>query len=426
MKDIITKTKPMLLILAAVFFFVLIISLIFDLQYSGLFTILLLTSIALYFVLNPTLKKFSFTVWVFVFVSAAMFYPFLFDTWIGIDLAILIVPLIQIIMFGMGTTLNIADFSRVLKMPRPVLIGLALQFTIMPSLAVLISNIFNFDSEVSAGIILVGSCPGGVASNLMAYLAGGNVALSVTMTTSSTLISPVMTPLLMQTLAGKLVPINFLAMMLSIFNMIIVPVVAGVFANRILYSLDGWIARSKNLLIISFSLLIVGVLLGFIDKSIFGIFSPLKTGLILGFILLGIVALTKYIMSNILSKDNTWMDRTLPLVSMFGICFIIGIITARSSEKLLTIGLALIAASIIHNLSGYLLGYWLAKLTKLDEKSCRTVAFEVGMQNGGMASGLAMNVLKSASAALPSAIFGPWMNISGSVLATWWKRKKID
>jgi BASS family bile acid:Na+ symporter len=83
----------------------------------------------------------------------------------------------------------------------------------------------------------------------------------------------------------------------------------------------------------------------------------------------------------------------------------------------------LIAAAIIHNFVGYILGYWVARAARLDESSCRTVAFEVGMQNGGMASGLAMNVLKSAPAALAPAIFGPWMNISGSVLATWWHRK---
>jgi BASS family bile acid:Na+ symporter len=108
---------------------------------------------------------------------------------------------------------------------------------------------------------------------------------------------------------------------------------------------------------------------------------------------------------------------------MAGICFIIGIITARSGEKLLTVGLALIAATIMHNFIGYVLGYWVAKAVRLEEKSCRTVAFEVGMQNGGMASGLAMGVLNSAKAALAPAIFGPWMNISGSMLATWWHRK---
>jgi len=105
---------------------------------------------------------------------------------------------------------------------------------------------------------------------------------------------------------------------------------------------------------------------------------------------------------------------------MFGICFVIAIITARASDKLLSIGLALIAASVIHNLTGYLVGYWAARLLKLDEKDSRTVAFEVGMQNSGMASGLAINVLKSAATALPPILFSSWMNVSGSVLASFW------
>lgn len=130
-----------------------------------------------------------------------MIYPPAFDTWLGVNLAILIVPLIQIIMFGMGTTLNIHDFERVFKMPGPVLIGVFLQFLIMPSLAMGLVFLFDFEPAIAAGIILIGSCPGGVASNLMVYLAKGNVALSVTMTSVSTLISPIMTPLLMKTLA---------------------------------------------------------------------------------------------------------------------------------------------------------------------------------------------------------------------------------
>ena len=380
---------------------------------------------AVYFSSNAKLKQFAFTIWVFVFVVTSLFYPFVFDTWVGINLAILIVPLIQIIMFGMGTTLNISDFTRVLKMPKPILIGFALQFTVMPLTALGITQVFNFDNEISAGIILIGSCPGGVASNLMAYLAGGNVALSVAMTTSSTIVSPVMTPMLMEVFAGKFVPINFVQMMMSILNMIIVPVVAGVIANKILYSSDSWIGKQKNLLITIPILFFLAIIIFQLDINLLGVFSSIKSGLILGFLLLGLVSLVKYIMVFILGNTANWMDKTLPLVSMFGICFIIGIITARSSDKLLSIGLALISASIIHNFIGYTLGYWIARLTKLDEKSCRTVAFEVGMQNGGMASGLAMNVLKSASAALPAAIFGPWMNVSGSILATWWKRKKI-
>jgi BASS family bile acid:Na+ symporter len=108
---------------------------------------------------------------------------------------------------------------------------------------------------------------------------------------------------------------------------------------------------------------------------------------------------------------------------MAGICFIIAIITARSRNELLTSGIWLILAAMLHNGIGYLLGYLGARAARLKEVDCRTVAIEVGMQNGGMATGIAMNVLQSAKAALAPAIFGPWMNISGSVLASFWRRK---
>jgi BASS family bile acid:Na+ symporter len=119
------------------------------------------------------------------------------------------------------------------------------------------------------------------------------------------------------------------------------------------------------------------------------------------------------------------MDRVLPLVSMIGICFIIAIITTRSREQLLTVGLAIMAAAVMHNTAGYVLGYWAARLLRLSETVSRTVAIEVGLQNGGMASGLAINVLQSPAAALAPAIFGPWMNISGSILASWWHRRPV-
>ncbi|MGC9342193.1 MAG: bile acid:sodium symporter family protein, partial [Bacteroidales bacterium] len=145
-------------------------------------------------------------------------------------------------------------------------------------------------------------------------------------------------------------------------------------------------------------------------------------GLVIGFALIGLVSLTKLVVSILNGPDN-WMDRLLPIISMAAIVYIIAIITARSSEKLLTVGLLLVGASIIHNLTGYFLGYRLSKLFGLAESDCRTVAFEVGMQNGGMASGLAMSVLKSPLVALAPAIFGPWMNVTGSVLATYWHGK---
>jgi BASS family bile acid:Na+ symporter len=108
---------------------------------------------------------------------------------------------------------------------------------------------------------------------------------------------------------------------------------------------------------------------------------------------------------------------------MGAICIVIAIITALSRDKLLQVGLALIAAVAIHNGAGYLLGYWGSRLAGLREVDCRTVAIEVGLQNAGMASGLAISVLKSAEAGLAPAIFGPWMNVSGSILASWWRAR---
>jgi BASS family bile acid:Na+ symporter len=154
-----------------------------------------------------------------------------------------------------------------------------------------------------------------------------------------------------------------------------------------------------------------------------------KDGFVVGFILIGVVAFAQLIVRIMLKGPEHWMDKVLPLVSMVGICFIIAIITARSAEELKKIGLLLIFAGILHNAIGYILGYWGARAARLSENDCRTVAIEVGLQNGGMASGLAMTVsdiaTDNAKVALAPAIFGPWMNISGSVLATWWRRKPV-
>jgi len=383
-------------------------------------------SLALYFMSHPLLKSFAFTAWVFAFVAASMVYPVAFMTWLGVDLKILIVPLIQIIMFGMGTTLSVADFGRVFKMPWPVLVGFVLQFSVMPLTGLALARAFGFEAEIAAGVVLIGSCPGGVASNLMTYLAGGNVALSVTMTSCSTLVSPLMTPFLMDKLAGQFIEIEFLKMMFGIVNMIIVPIVAGLIANRILYSRHKVFASGTVLALVGAASILLAAGIGFLAPAAvftYGDASLQKDGFVVGLSLIGVVALAKLVISVCLKGPENWMDKALPIVSMAGICYIIAIITARSRDDLMAVGAYLIAAAVIHNFVGYILGYWFARAARLDESSCRTVAFEVGMQNGGMASGLAMNVLKSAPAALAPAIFGPWMNVSGSVLATWWHRK---
>ena len=370
-------------------------------------------------------QKYAFTLWVIVAVASSMSAPAAFRSWFGMDLKVLIVPLIQVITFGMGTTLSAKDFRNVLTMPWPVFIGIALQFVIMPLVGFTIAMTFGFPPEVAAGVILIGSVSSGVASNVMTYLAGGNVPLSVTITASTTLLSPLLTPFWMKTLAGRLVPVDFVAMMLSIFNMIIIPIVAGLAANRLLYGTNKRTSPAVMLAISAPVFLALAAAAAATPTRWWGGLAVLKHGVLLGFLLLGLTALAKLVIAIMLKGPANWMDKTLPVVSMAGICLIIAIITAQSRDQLLSVGPLLILAAIVHNGTGYGLGYAGARLARLDESACRAVAMEVGMQNGGMASGIAIDVLKSTSAALAPAIFGPWMNVSGSLLAGWWRRRPV-
>ena len=311
--------------------------------------------LAVYFQLHPKLNIIAFTFWVFTLTTWGLYFPAHFTSWGDFELGRLTVPLIQLIMLGMGATLSVGDFLRALRMPQAVLIGMALQFSVMPILGWAIAVSFGFPDEIAAGVVLIGSCSGGVASNVMAFLAKGNVALSVTMTACSTLMAPLMTPLAMRLLAGRFIEIEFVAMMIAVVELVILPVGAGLVLNRLL-------AGRRGLL-----------------------------------------------------------ERILPGVSMGGICFILAIIAAGSRDELLRSGAALLGAALLHNLAGYVLGYYAAGACRLKETDRRTVAFEVGMQNGGMAVGLATTVLKSPAAALAPAIFGTFMNVTGSAVASWWR-----
>ena len=136
-------------------------------------------------------------------------------------------PLLGIIMFGMGMALRLDDFRIVFSRPRDVLIGCLAQFTIMPLLAWVLARLFALDDALAIGVILVGCCPGGTASNVITYLAKGDLALSVGMTATSTVFAPVLTPLLVSLLAGETVDVDEAGMLLSILWVVILPIVAG-------------------------------------------------------------------------------------------------------------------------------------------------------------------------------------------------------
>ncbi len=324
---------------------------------AGPLLIIFFIALAISFRGFPLLKGFSYTVIIFAAVTTALYYPKAFIEMNGFVFATLITPLIQLIMFGMGTSMSFKDFAGVAKMPKGVLIGVVSHFIIMPSLGFTLANLSGFPPEIAAGIILIGCSPNGMASNVIAFLAKANLALSITITAVSTMLAPFLTPLLMKLLAGAFIKINVLDMMFDIFKMVIIPISAGLLFNKFL------------------------------------------------------------------SGKAPWLDKAMPLVSMFGIAFIIVIITAAGRESLLTIGPALILIVLIHNLSGYMLGYWSGRLFKMSERDCRTIAIEVGMQNGGLASGLAKGMGKMATVGLAPAIFGPLMNVTGSILASYWHRR---
>lgn len=326
---------------------------------SGPFVIAFFIFFVVFLKSTENLGGFAFTFVILAAVSASLYYPAVFTSFGDFQYKTLIVPLLMIIMFGMGTSMNVSDFARVIKMPKGVFIGLLCQFTIMPIVGFTLATMSGLPPEIAAGIILVGCSPSGLASNVMAYISGANLALSLTLTAMSTLLAPFLTPLYMSFLAGEFIPIDSTAMFLSIIKMVILPIVAGLAFNHFFHG--------------KFPLL----------------------------------------------------DKSMPKISMIGIAIITTVITAAGRDDLLSIGAVLIILVIIHNTLGLLLGYTSAKVMGMDEASSRTIAFEVGMQNGGLASGIALEMGRVATLGLAPAVFGPVMNINGSSLAVWWSNKKV-
>jgi bile acid:Na+ symporter, BASS family len=370
------------------------------------------------------LKGFSYTLWIFTAVTASMFYPQYFISVGDFQLKRLIVPLLQIIMFGMGSQMSFRDFTGVIRMPKGVFVGVVSHYMIMPLVGFAIASIFSFPPEISAGIILIGCVPSGLASNVMSFLAKANLALAVTVGAISTILSPLVTPLLMKYLGGQYIEVNFWNMMLDILNMIILPIIAGFVFNLFLKKKES--IKSIIIQLVSYMIIIILTTLVFMKSKDTGISAfVFRFAKSMGwFVVLPMVS--ALILSKLIKGDNKFMEKILSLISMIGIAFIVTIITASGRDSLLKVGALLVVTSLLHNITGYTLGYWLSWLVGMPEKDRRTIAFEVGMQNGGLASGLALQMGKIATVGLAPAIFGPLMNVTGSVLANFWRGKPVE
>jgi BASS family bile acid:Na+ symporter len=376
----------------------------------------------------PALRGYQFTAWIIAAVMAGTVYPSLFvmfgpgtrarpgNPWI-------IPLLVQLVMFGVGTQMSLRDFAGVLKMPWAVLVGVLGQFTIMPLVGFAITKLFSFPEEIAAGIILIGSSSSGLASNVMVYLARANLALSITLTAITTLIAPVMTPFWMKLLAGELVAdLQFSKMMLDIIQLVIVPIGAAMLHDFLKHALP----RTRLVVHVAAAIGAAWLLwralatLGWLPGSSPDVALPI---IVIGLISAALVAGTIY---HALARRFPALEGWMPLASMCGIISYTAISTAAGRDHLLEVGGLLFLAAAMHNTFGYLLGYWLSRALGLDRTSARTVAFEVGLQNGGMATGLASKMGRLATMGLAAIVFSPWMNISGSILANYWRRRPVE
>ncbi len=222
----------------------------------------------------------------------------------------------------------------------------------MPLLAWVLAQAFSLPPELAAGVILVGTCPGGTSSNVMTYLARGDVALSVSMTMASTILAPIMTPLLTLWLAGQWIDIPAGKMMISIAQVVIAPILLGLLINH------------------------------FFER-------PVQKAV-----------------------------KVLPLISVTAIVLIVGGVVSANASRIIETGALIMVVVMCHNLFGYALGFLVAKALHMDMAKVKAVSIEVGMQNSGLATSLAL-LHFGAAAAIPGALFSVWHNISGSLAANY-------
>lgn len=259
-------------------------------------------------------------------------------------------------MFGIGVVLNLNELNAILHMPYLILFGVVLQYTLMPFLSFFLARIFHLISEQALGLILTGSAPGAMSSNLISYLAGADVAYSVSLTTVSTFLSPVLTSALTYLLAREYLQIEFWRMFFGILKMVVIPLSLGI-----------WVKVKFREKIEPFI-------------SIF------------------------------------------PAISVTFIVFICALVAALNKSYLSQMKLYILLVVILLNLMGYIGGYLVAKLMKFNLRRRRTLSIEIGMQNAGLGTFLALKYF-SAQTALPAALFVIVSVISSALLAKYWRNK---
>ncbi|MBC2608077.1 bile acid:sodium symporter family protein [Pelagicoccus albus] len=373
----------------------------------------------------PVLSGYQYTAWIVTAVVGGMVYPqtFLHVGEFDMRNKWLILVVVQSVMFGMGTQMSLRDFKGVARSPKGVLVGLLCQFTIMPTMGWLLTRVFDFPLEIAAGIILIGSCSSGLASNVMAYIARANLTLSVTVTAVATIAAPLMTPILMQFYASTMVEVKFLSMMTSIVKIVLAPIGSAFLADYLMKASSSQVLRVRGFALLC-ALWLAFIAFGGWDWLADTLGAPALASVgIIGFFAAAVVfGVVYHVIRLICPKVQDWM----PYASMFGIVYFTTVTTAAGRDHLMNVGLLLLLAAVIHNTSGYVLGYWFSRALGLNKNSARAMALEVGLQNGGMASGLAGAMGKLGTVGLASAVFSPWMNISGSILANIWSRNPVD
>jgi bile acid:Na+ symporter, BASS family len=271
--------------------------------------------------------------------------------------------------------------------------------------------------------VLIGACSSGLASNVMSYIAEANLPLSITLTAIGTVTAPFTTPFWMWLLIGDSMNfdgVEFIKMTLNIVKLVVVPIGAALLHDYLKH------ARPLNRGIV---LLLAAVSLAGLVVLMQGGWSFLEQrysdGALAGVTIVGFIggALVAGVAFHYLCRLLPTLERSMPVGSMIGILYVTLMTTAAGRDALIGIGPRLFVVSILHNAVGLALGYWICRLTRVDERSSRTISLEVGIQNGGMASGLASEMNKLGTVGLAAAVFIPWMNIAGSLLANYWRRK---